>query len=85
MDGSPPVSSVHGDSPGKNTGMGCHFLLQGISSTQGSNPASPVLVGRFFTTRATWETQDLLDCKQLSQGPRLPLQVKYDVEIKRKG
>ena len=25
-------------SPGKNTGMGCHFLLQGIFPTQGSNP-----------------------------------------------
>ena len=25
------------DFPGKNTGMGCHFLLQGISLTQGSN------------------------------------------------
>ena len=38
MDSSPPVSSVHGDAPGKNTGVGCHFLLQGIFSTQGSNP-----------------------------------------------
>ena len=26
------------DSPDKNTGVGCHALLQGISSTQGSNP-----------------------------------------------
>ena len=26
---SSPGSSVHGDSPGKNTGVGCHFLLQG--------------------------------------------------------
>ena len=26
------------DSPGKNTGMGSHFLLQGIFPTQGSNP-----------------------------------------------
>ena len=26
------------DFPGKNTGMGCHFLLQGIFLTQGSNP-----------------------------------------------
>ena len=26
------------DSPGKNAGAGCHFLLQGIFSTQGSNP-----------------------------------------------
>ena len=26
------------DSPGENTGVGCHFLLQGIFLTQGSNP-----------------------------------------------
>ena len=26
------------DSPGKNTGVGCHLLLQGVVSTQGSNP-----------------------------------------------
>ena len=31
---SPPVSSVHGDSPGKNTAVGCHALLQGIFLTQ---------------------------------------------------
>ena len=36
VDCSPPVSSVHGISPGKNTG--CHFLLHEIFSTQGSNP-----------------------------------------------
>ena len=28
-------SSVHGDSPGKNAGVGCHALLQGIFLTQG--------------------------------------------------
>ena len=38
MDCSPPVSSVHGDSPVKNTGVGCHVLLQGSFPTQGSNP-----------------------------------------------
>ena len=27
---SPPDSSVHGDSPGKNTGMGWQFILHGI-------------------------------------------------------
>ena len=37
MDRSPPGSSVHGDSPGKNSGVGCHALLQGIFPTQGSN------------------------------------------------
>ena len=29
------------DSRGKNTGVGCHFLLQGIFPTQGSNPGLP--------------------------------------------
>ena len=30
------------DSPGKNTGVGCHFLLQGIFRTQGIKSTSPV-------------------------------------------
>ena len=29
------------NSPGKHTGVGCHFLLQGIFRTQGSNPGLP--------------------------------------------
>ena len=33
-----PRSSVHGDSPGQNTGVGGHALLQGIFPAQGSNP-----------------------------------------------
>ena len=37
MDCSLSGSSVHGDSPGKNTGV-CHALLQRIFPTQGSNP-----------------------------------------------
>ena len=41
----PPGSSVHGDSPGKNTGVGCHALLQGIFPTQGIEPRSPTLQG----------------------------------------
>ena len=32
-----PGSSVRVDVPGKNTGVGCHFLLQGIFLTQGWN------------------------------------------------
>ena len=53
------------DFPGNNTGVGCHFLLQGIFLTQGSNSGLPhcgqtlyrlshqeipALVGGFFTT-----------------------------------
>ena len=34
----PTRASVHGDSPGKNTAVGYHLLLQGIFPTQGSNP-----------------------------------------------
>ena len=30
---SPPGSSVHGDSPGQNAGVGCCALLQGIFLT----------------------------------------------------
>ena len=41
MDYSLPGSCVHGDSPGKNTGVSCHFLLQGIFPTQGSKPGLP--------------------------------------------
>ena len=41
------------NSPGKNTGVGCHFLLQGIFLTQGSYLhllTPPALAGRFFST-----------------------------------
>ena len=34
----PGSSSVQGDPLGKNTGLGCHALLQGIFLTQGSTP-----------------------------------------------
>ena len=40
------------DSSGKNTGVGCHFLLQGSFLTPGIKPASPespALAGGFFT------------------------------------
>ena len=48
------------NSPGKNTGVGCHVLLQGIFLTQGLNPhlMSTALIGEFFTTSATWEAQN---------------------------
>ena len=39
---SPPGSSIHGDSPGKNTGVDCHTFLQGIFPSQGSNPGLPL-------------------------------------------
>ena len=41
MDCSLPGSSVHRDSPDKNTGVSCQALLQGIFPTQRSNPSLP--------------------------------------------
>ena len=60
------------NSPGKNTGVGCHFLLQGIFPTQGSN--SGLLQGRFLMLWATtygrcyaklWVSQVVLVVKNL--------------------
>ena len=51
-----PGSSVYGDSPGKNTRVGVHALLQGIFPTQGSNPGLQHC-RRFFTSWATREAQ----------------------------
>ena len=49
------------DSPGKNTGMGSHFLPQNIFLTQESkpspmSPASPI-AGRFFTAEPPGKPQ----------------------------
>ena len=38
------------DSPGKNTGVGCHFLLQGNLPDPGMEPGSPAPAGGFFPT-----------------------------------
>ena len=48
-------------SPGKNAGVGCCALLQGIFLTQGANPClkSPALACGFFTTSTTWEAHFL--------------------------
>ena len=59
-------SSVHGDFPGKITGVGFHFLLQGIFSIQGLNVRllnTPILAGGFFTTTTTWEDQQSIELK----------------------
>ena len=55
------------DSPGKNTGVGCHALLQGIFPTQGLNLCLLYflpLAGGFFTTGTIWETLQFCREKQ---------------------
>ena len=46
------------DFPGKNTAVGCHFLLQGIFHTQGLKPLLPpmqisCIAGRFFMAESS--------------------------------
>ena len=42
-DGSPPGSPVPGNPPGKNTGVGCHFLLQCMNMKSESEVAQSCL------------------------------------------
>ena len=53
----PTGSSVRGDSPAKNTGVGCHASSRGSSRCRDQTHVSYVscIAGRFFTVRATWE------------------------------
>ena len=46
MDCSPPGSSAHGDAPGRDTRVGCHFLLQRTFRTQGLNLSPLCLLHR---------------------------------------
>ena len=50
MDCSPPGSSVLGDSLGKKTGVGCHFLFQEIFLTQGFN----LCLSRLLHWQGSW-------------------------------
>ena len=52
------------DFPGKNTEVGCHFLLQGDLPDPGIelvSHVSPALAGRCITTSASWEAPRLAE------------------------
>ena len=51
------------NSPGKDSGVGCHFPSSRGLPNPGLKPSSLALKGRFFTTSATWEA-----CYQGKQG-----------------
>ena len=91
MDCSPP-GSCPWDFSGKNTGVGCRFLLQGIFQTQGLNPHLLWLLHwqtDFYCHWAIWETIKWLQawpnfCHQLNIikyiliFPRVILKTKWD-------
>ena len=97
MDCSPPGSSVPGDSPGKNTGMDCHALLQGIFPTQGLNPGlshwrmilyhlshwgSPRILELFLTQRELPDVGIKLGSSALHMDFFLPAELPGKVKIK---
>ena len=50
------------DFPGKNTGVGGHFLLQGNLPDPGIEPVSrmsPALADGFFATSTTWDLPEI--------------------------
>ena len=76
VDHSLPGSSCPWDSLGKNIGVGCHFLLQGIFLMKGLNPCLlkfPALAGRFFNTSAPWEIHINLDCDAIFKNQLISL------------
>ena len=62
------------DPPGKNSGVGCHVLVQGIFPAQGSKlNLLLLLIGRqFFTTSATWEAPQLEYVNTIPACPKGP-------------
>ena len=66
VDFSSSDSSAYGIFEARNTGVGCHFLLQGIFPTQGSNPSHMRLLhwqaGKIFTISAPWEALVIICC-----------------------
>ena len=91
MDCSRPVASDHGNSPDKNTGVGCHPFLQCIFPTLGSNPGllhfrqilyhlshqgSPPKMQRFFQRYQCWKVSSPL-CQLSRMGTWLTPETLY--------
>ena len=78
MDSNLPGSFVHGDSSGKNTGVGCLALLQWIAQPRDWTQVSCIADG-FFTVWATRESQDYWSgyCKWYSEHRILQMDARY--------
>ena len=66
------LTSIHcpWDFSGKDTGVGCHFLLQGMFPTQRSTPHLLYLADGFFTTEPpAWATTNT-EHSQILAGPK---------------
>ena len=66
-------------SPGKNSGVGCHSLLQGIFLTQGSKPGSPALQADSLPSKP-WGKPEILSITTLKH---LPIRSKVSIPVSR--
>ena len=84
----PLGSSVHGDSSGKNTGLGCHALLQGIFPTEALNLRSLSLQVESLLSEPPGKSknarvgnlsllQDVFLTQELNRGPLLCRRIHY--------
>ena len=66
------------DFPGKNTGVGCHFFLQGIFPTQGLNPGLPHCRWILYHLSQVSQTQAKPGCcpSSLHSDPSVPHSLK---------
>ena len=60
------------NSPGKNTGVGCHSLLQGVFSNQGWNPGSPALWADSLPSVPPWQPYERSMHYILTSGTVIP-------------
>ena len=71
MNYSPPVSSVHGDSPRKNTGRGCHALQMVTSKNQ------KISIAEAVEKLETWGTLGgKVDAATMENGMVIPQKIK---------
>ena len=61
------------DFPGKNTGVGCHFLFQEDLPDPGIKPPSPALAGRFSSTEPWASPQSSYTLRQGTEQLALPV------------
>ena len=73
------------DSPGKNTGLGCHFFLQSIFPTQGSNLGLPLCRQALYhlshqgsSQNSTWH---LVNSKQMLAINTMGFQYSFKVQL----
>ena len=76
----PPGSSIRADSLGKNTGVGSHFLLQGIFPTPGIEPRSPSLRADSLLSEPTRKPKNIrVGSPSCLQGIFLTLESNWDL------